>query len=88
MGRMQAGEMAARLPREVAVAWHLQYNHYPPVNRVFVVVALEAIEKAEAGDWKAAIDMPNGRSLTVGEIIEGLHLESFLTMDGEEKDNE
>ena len=84
MGRLQADGMASMLPRQQALEWHLRGNHYPPISLVFVPVAEEAIDRANEGDWDSIIEMPNGKSLSVSKIIEGLHLESFL----EEKDNE
>lgn len=78
MGRLQAKKMVARLSREQTLHWHLQYNHYPPVDSVFIPAAEEAIERANAGDWDSVIAMPNGKSLTVAQIVEGLHLETFL----------
>ena len=83
MGRLQAEEMISLLKREQALQWHLQYNHYPPVSLVFVPVAEIAIDKANAEEWEEIIKMPNGKELTVAEIVEGLHLESFLEQDEE-----
>ena len=85
MGRMQADDMATRLPQEQALEWHLQYNHYPPVNLVFIPVAKEAIDRANNSDWSHVIKMPNGKELTVASIVEGLHLESFLEQDESEE---
>ena len=78
MGSLQAGEMRAMLPEEQALEWHLQYNHYPPINLVFLPIALKALELAREDKWGEVIEMPNGKSLTVSEIIEGLHLDTFL----------
>ena len=78
MGSLQAEEMVARLSRHEALRWHLQYNHYPPVSEVFIPVAEEAIDLGNQEDWDYIIEMPNGCRLTVAQIIEGLHLETFL----------
>lgn len=78
MGRLQAEEMVSILQQDQALRWHLQSNHYPPINEVFIPVAKEAIEKGNQEDWDYVIKMPNGVSKTVAQIIEGLHLESFL----------
>lgn len=78
MGRQQAEEMVSLLKQEQALQWHLQYNHYPPVSLAFIPVAKEAIDKGNQEDWDSVIEMPNGKSKTVAQIIEGLHLESFL----------
>lgn len=66
-----------------ALTWHLQANHYPPINVVFVPVAERAIELANDGDWDATIEMPNGITLSVGEIIDQLHLAAFVTYEDE-----
>jgi len=78
MGRLQASEMVARLKQEQALQWHLQYNHYPPVSLTFLPAAVAAIDKVNAGDYNSIIVMPNGKSLTAAEIVEGLHLDVFL----------
>lgn len=78
MDRLQAEEMASQLSQDQALRWHLQYNHYPPVSEVFTPVAKEAIDKANEKDWDSVIEMPDGVSKTAAQIIEGLHLESFL----------
>ena len=83
MGRLQAEEMISLLKQERALEWHLQYNHYPPISLAFVPVAGLAIDKANAEEWEEIIKMPNGKELTVAEIVEGLHLESFLEQDEE-----
>lgn len=57
---------------------HLANNHYPPIDAVFVASALEAISRAEEGDWESLIDLPNGKSLPVSRIIEDLHLGGFI----------
>lgn len=83
MGRMQAEEMRELLSRNQALRWHLQSNHYPPIHEIFIPIAEEAIERANAGEWEKEIEMPNGKTLTVGEIVEGLHLDSFLDVEEE-----
>ena len=78
MGRLQAEELAANLPTEQALGLHLQCNHYPPVNSVFIPVARDAIDRANREDYDTVLKMPNGKSLSVSQIIEGLHLDCFL----------
>ena len=83
MGNMQAeayAEGAAENPeaRDVYLLAHLQSNHFPPVHPVFLPVAKEAIERANAGDWDHEITMPNDVVLTVSEIVSQLHLSAFL----------
>lgn len=78
MGRLQAGELVANLPIEQALELHLKCNHYPPVNSVFIPVAKDAIDRANKGDYDTVLKMPNGKSQSVSQIIEGLHLDCFL----------
>lgn len=86
VGNLQAIEMAnAGLDQDVALQWHLRSNHYPPVHEVFIPVAKRAIDIAvdatETEDWDLCdeiLELPNGRSLSVGEVIEGLHLQAFV----------
>ena len=78
MGRLQAEELTANLPIEQALRLHLQCNHYPPVNSVFMPVAKDAIDRANKGEYDTVLEMPNGKSLSVTQIIEGLHLDCFL----------
>ena len=82
MGNLHAKEYAAMEDRDLALAAHLQSNHYPPVSLAFVPTCKEAIKAGNAKDWDRQITMPNGLVKTAGEIIEGLHLDYFLE-DGE-----
>lgn len=68
---------------EVVLREHLAHNHFPPVSSIFVSSALEAIEKADSEDWESMIELPNGISLPVSQIIEELHLEDFLGIEEE-----
>ena len=58
---------------------HLCFNHYPPVSSVFVPIAERAIELADEDQWDELIELPNGSSLSVGEIVDQLHLTTFVT---------
>jgi len=79
MGRMQADAMAELgIDLDISLEWHLQANHYPPIHRVFIPVAKEAIERANQDQLDEVIAMPNGITKTVGEIVQELHLDSFL----------
>jgi hypothetical protein len=82
MGYLQALEMKDQLELDQILQWHLQFNHYPPVHSIFVETAKETIDLANQGDWEIDVTLPNGRILTVSEIVEQLHLETFL--DGKE----
>lgn len=71
------------IPLGVKLKWHLQFNHYPPVHEVFVPLCEQVIACANAGEWSAVLDMPNGLSRTVAYIVENLHLEPFCdNLDG------
>jgi hypothetical protein len=78
MGFIQAQEMKEMLDLNQLLHWHLQHNHFPPIHSIFVETAKEAIDLANQGEWEQRITLPNGRVLTVAEIIQQLHLEPFL----------
>jgi hypothetical protein len=63
---------------DISLVYHLVCNHYPPVSTDFIDSAKLAIKAANEGDYDGLIELPNGITLTVQEIIEGLHLESYL----------
>lgn len=69
---------------EVVLREHLAYNHFPPIDGVFIGSAMGAISRAEEDDWDSLIDLPNGVTLTVRQIIEELHLEDFIGIGEEE----
>ncbi len=62
---------------EAALTAHLQSNIYPPIDLVFVPVAVDALRHVEEGDWGAIIPMPNDRILTAEAVVSQLHLEPF-----------
>jgi hypothetical protein len=79
---MQADGMAelveeGALQLRVAVLWHLESNHFPPVHRAFLQPALEAIEHARLDDWDHLIELPNGNVVSTTEVVDGLRLDSF-----------
>lgn len=83
MGNLHAMEFAGMVSEgtlnlEQAIAWHFGANHYPPVDRAFLPVALEAIALANDGEWDTELEYPNGLTRTVAHTIEGLHLDAFL----------
>lgn len=73
---------------DTGLAWHLQSNHFPPVNAVFIPVAKEAIERGveymlneEDGDTELLTEtvvMPNGIEKSYDDIIRELHLDAFI----------
>lgn len=90
MGRMQADEFgglvqAGEIALELALGWHLQSNHYPPVPSEMVEPCKKAIELANAGEWDEMVDLPEGveyrdgsTMVTAAVLIESFHLDSFL----------
>jgi len=78
MGTIQALEMKEVLELDQLLHWHLSYNHFPPIHRIFIESAKKAIELANQGDWEVEITLPNGNILSVSEIVGQLHLETFL----------
>lgn len=86
MGALHAAEFAEHVEDgavsfDAAIRWHLGSNHFPPINPVFDDAAKTAIENVNVGDYDIEIELPNGRILTSGEIVEQLHLEPFLDRD-------
>ena len=69
--------------RDVLLLYHLQQNHYPPVSVEFAATAVEAISAAECDDWDRVVTLPTGKRMTVSEIVDELHLSSFITTDEE-----
>ena len=84
MGRHSLEGMLEVASVDQALVWHLQGNHYPPIHPDFIAPAKQAIELANQGKWDTIITLPNGVDKSVGGIIEGLHLESFLTSEEED----
>lgn len=83
MGNLHSQEFAnmvdeGEIKLEQAIGWHLSSNHYPPIDKAFVPVAMGAIELANDGRWDAELVYPNGLTRTVAHTIEGLHLDAFL----------
>jgi len=82
--------MASLANLDAALSWHLQSNHYPPVNPVFIPVAKEAIRRGVeymlTADFGEDVDhlvaetvvMPNGIEKSYDDIIRELHLDAFI----------
>lgn len=81
MGHMSALSMIDAAGRNEALAWHLQHNHFPPVSLAFLPVAEQAIAAFDNEDPTLVLTLPNGRKLTAGRVVEGLHLTAFLSGD-------
>jgi hypothetical protein len=93
MGYLQATEMIDRTSRDMALAWHLGCNHYPPVPAIMIPICQEAIDLANESDWDVQIVLPEnvlykGRpSAPVWAIVEQHHLEPFLADYYDEEDD-
>ncbi len=86
MGNMQSIEMAEQvalnnIKLEAALDYHLTSNHYPPYPVWLIPYCVKAIELANEGQWQTRITLNNGKNVTVAQMIEGCHLEFFLTGD-------
>lgn len=78
--------------RSTMLEHHLRYNHFPPVPTGVLPFAEAALEMAaderwddvvtmphgEDGEGTATLTRPDGREVTVRELIEELHLDCFL----------
>lgn len=79
MGYKTGIEIAnAPLALEERLSWHLEGNHYPPIDKAFIPAAMSAIHMANNDNWDAEIDLPNGLTRTVEFIITNMHLEPFV----------
>lgn len=87
MGYLSALDMSEQVDIHTALSWHLQSNHYPPVPKSMVQPCKEAIDAYWDGDTDIEIELPEGitwRDKTTAPawaIIEGHHLEPWLTDD-------
>ncbi len=72
------------LDLEVAIGYHLQGNHYPPVPLSMVEPCIEAIDAYWDEDYNKLIEMPEGvsyrgdRYAPAHAIVEQHHLDAWL----------
>ena len=89
MGNNFATELADRdlfpeLDLEMALGYHLQGNHYPPVPLSMVQPCIDAIDAYYDEDYDKLIEMPEGVSYKgdthapAWAIIEQHHLDAWL----------
>lgn len=90
MGALQANEMAEYCDSlRVAMSWHLQHNHFPPVPTSMIDVCIDAIDAANEGDWDRLIDLPEQTSYRgrdeapVWAIVEAHHLSPWIDSEDE-----
>ncbi len=75
-------EIGLTLEEQILV--HLTSNHYPPVPKVMVETCIEAIDKANEGEWEEMVPMPEGvtykgeTEAPVHAIVEQHHLDFWI----------
>ena len=75
-------EIGLTLEEQILV--HLTSNHYPPVPKVMVETCIEAIDKANEGEWDEMVPMPEGvtykgeTEAPVHAIVEQHHLDFWI----------
>jgi hypothetical protein len=84
MGRIRVEEMIAFVGRDAALADHLASNLFPPPGEEFTEACKDALAAVDAGDVEHRVLLPNGREVSAAAVVEGLHLEAFLTPDDSE----
>lgn len=78
MGRASLEDMLNYADIDTALHWHLVGNHFPPIHEDFHPAAKQAIDLVNQRQGQTPITLPNGIVKTAYEIVEGLHLDSFL----------
>ena len=84
MGYNTALDLSNELDLEVALGYHLQGNHYPPVPLSMVQPCIEAIDAYYDEDYNKLIEMPQGVSYKgqthapAWAIVEQHHLAAWL----------
>lgn len=85
MGVLSAMDMAEQADIRTALAWHLQYNHYPPITLSMVDTCIAAIDACNDGVWNEDIDLPAGvyykgrDTAPAWAIAEQHHLDFWIT---------
>ena len=94
MGRFSLLGMIEMAGEEIALAWHLESNTYPPLPKAFVPFAQEAIQAVRADDHDRPIAMPQGYlynprgatpkgEMPASAIVSALNLEAFFETEGD-----
>ena len=84
MGYTTAVSLSEELDLEIALGYHLQGNHYPPVPLSMVEPCVEAIDAYYEEDFDRAIEMPKGvyykgnTHAPAWAIVQQHHLEAWL----------
>ena len=91
MGYTTAVSLSEELDLEVALGYHLQGNHYPPVPLTMVQPCIDAIDAIHAGDGNTEIELPEGvlyknkTTAPAHAIAEQHHLDAWLPEWDQEK---
>lgn len=82
MGATQAaGMVESGMSLDAQLAWHLEYNHFPPITVEMVPFCEKAIEMVVAGEGETEILVGrDGREWEVpaAQIVEDLHLGTWV----------
>jgi hypothetical protein len=84
MGYNTSVDLSNELDLEVALGYHLQGNHYPPVPLSMVEPCIEAIDAFYDEDYNREIALPQGVlwrgqvTAPASAIVEQHHLEAWL----------
>jgi hypothetical protein len=84
MGYSTSVDLSNELDLEVALGYHLQGNHYPPVPLSMVEPCIEAIDAFYDEDYNREIALPQGVlwrgqvTAPASAIVEQHHLEAWL----------
>jgi hypothetical protein len=84
MGYNTALDLSNELDIEVAIGYHLQGNHYPPVPLSMVEPCIEAIDAFYDEDYNREIALPEGVlwrgqvTAPASAIVDAHHLNAWL----------
>jgi hypothetical protein len=84
MGYNTALDLSNELDLEVAIGYHLQGNHYPPVPLSMVEPCIEAIDAFYDEDYNREIALPEGVlwrgqvTAPASAIVDAHHLNAWL----------
>jgi hypothetical protein len=84
MGYSTALDLSNELDLEIAIGYHLQGNHYPPVPLSMVEPCIEAIDAFYDEDYNREIALPEGVlwrgqvTAPASAIVDAHHLNAWL----------
>lgn len=92
MGRLFAEELSQLdLTLEQQIAIHFSANCYPPVPKMMIPVALDAIYACEEGEFSRMVELPDGvtygndqKQVTASQVINVLRLDAFISYDDDD----